>query len=311
MVPRAGTIFVTMRGPLFLLLFLLSRPVPAQDFTWWNEAHGWDGVTHWTRYLVFSPALMGPNALPVPPLERGHIDSLSRMEFGGRGHFATGERTWDATTALHVPFAGGRVAVGVDWMALEHYDMDTATRDLRRARDRDGKGISTGDVNINTLLQLVPEREGRMGLLLRIRLRTASGSNMQGARHTDAPGYSFDLSAGRWHTVERSWLKRLRPHATLGFLVYQTNRDDYFQNDCLLFGAGLLAEHGRLVSEVAVAGYAGYLDINDRPMELRMSLGLRGGGRNEWRAGLWHGLNDRPWTTVSITWARTFAPLAW
>lgn len=304
-------IFVQMRASLLLLLLALARPGAAQDFTWWNETHDWDHVTHWTRYLVYSPALLGPNALPVPPLEQGRIDTLGRFEPGGRGHVATGETTLDATVKLHLPFAGGRVAVGLDWMALEHYVMDTVTRDLRRARDRDGRGVSTGDVNLNTLLQLVPEREGRMGLLLRMRLRTASGNNLEGARHTDAPGYSFDLSTGRWYTVGNSWLKRLRPHATLGFLVYQTNREDYFQNDCLLYGLGIVADHGRWWSELSLAGYAGYLNEQDRPMELRGALEWRGDARNAWRVGLFHGVNDRPWSGASITYARSFAPLAW
>ncbi len=300
-----------MRGPFILLLFLMLRPAAAQDFGWWTEIHDWDGVTHWTRYLVFSPALMGPNALPIPPLERGRIDTLIRVELGGRGHFGPGERTLDATTLLHVPLAGGRVALSMDWMALEHYVMDTVVRDLRYARDRDGRGFSTGDVNINTLVQLLPERADRLGLLLRIRLRTASGSNKMGARHTDAPGYSFDLSVGQWQAVDRPWMKRIRPHATLGMLVYQTNRDDYYQNDCLLYGAGFLADHGRLTSELVLAGYAGYIGDQDRPVEVRLSLAMQGGTRSSWRLGMSHGLNDRPWTMVSMTYARTFAPPSW
>jgi hypothetical protein len=300
-----------MRFPLFILSGLLTGAVNAQDFTWWNELHGWDGVTHWARYMVYTPGMMGPNALPTPHLERGRIDTLGRLELGGRGHFARNERTLDAHALLHLPLANGRVAFGLDWMALEHYEMDSTVRDMRRARDRDGRGTSTGDVNLNTLVQLVPEREGRLGLLLRLRLRTASGNGREGARHTDAPGYSFDLSAGRWHALDKPWLKRIRPHATVGFLVYQTNRDDFPQNDGLLYGGGLLADHGRITSEVALAGFVGYLNEGDRPLELRIALGLKGDGRGEWRAGLWHGLNDRPWTTAAITYVHHFAALPW
>lgn len=304
-------IFVQMRVLLTLFWLLLLRPALCQDFTWWNERHGWDGITHWARYMVYTPGMMGPNALPTPHLERGHIDTLGSLSLSARGHFAQGDRTLDAHAALHLPLAGGRVAFGLDWMALEHYAMDSTVRDMRRARVFDGKGTSTGDVNLNSLLQLMPEREGRMGLLLRMRLRMASGNGRGGARHTDAPGYSFDLSAGRWLPVDQRWLKRLRPHATLGFLVYQTNRDDYPQNDGLLYGTGLLADHGRLSSEVALAGFVGYIGDGDRPLELRIALGLKGGGRGEWRASLWHGLNDRPWTMGAMTYVHHFAALPW
>lgn len=299
-------IFVLMRILLTLSWLLLLRPALCQDFTWWNELHGWDGVTHWARYMTYTPGMMGPNALPTPPLERGRIDSLGSLALAARGHFAQGDRTLDAHATLHLPLAGGRVAFGLDWMMWEHYRMDSTVRDMRRARDFDGKGWSTGDVNLNTLVQLVPEHEGRVGLLLRLRLRTASGNGREGARHTDAPGYSFDLSAGRWHVLEKPWLKRVRPHATLGFLVYQTNRDDYPQNDGLLYGGGLLSDHGRITSEVALAGFMGYLDNGDRPLELRVALGMRQGDSGEWRLGLWHGLNDRPWTMLSLTFAHLF-----
>lgn len=305
-------IFVRMRAWSIALLFLvLVPPVTAQeDYGWWNDKHNWDGVTHWSRYLSFVPPRMGPNALPTPPVERGIIEPRSRLEAGARLHHMPGERTLDGTTTLHLPLANGRVAFGMDWMVLEHYTMDTVVRDQRRSRDRDGRGMSTGDVNLNTLVQLVPERAGRFGVLLRVRYRTASGSNLRAVRHTDAPGYSFDLSTGRWYTLDKTWLKRLRPHATLGFLVYQTDRDDYRQNDCLLLASGLYAEHGRLHSEVALAGYGGYLRDNDRPLELRLALALHG-ERTAWRLGLRHGLQDWPWTTLSVTWERTFNALPW
>lgn len=300
-----------MRHPLSAVACLLPLLLSAQgEFDWWTERHNWDGVTHWSRYLRFVPPFMGPNALPVPPLERGSIEARSRLELGARLHHMPGERTADATTTLHLPLANGRVAFGMDWMVVEHYAMDTVVRDQRFSRDRDGRGTSTGDVNLNTLVQLFPEREQRFGLLLRVRYRTASGSNLRAVRHTDAPGYSFDLSTGRWYTVDKPWLKRLRPHATLGFLVYQTNREDYFQNDCLLLGAGLYAEHGRLHSEVALAGYGGYLQDNDRPLELRLALALHG-ALSAWRLGLRHGLQDWPWTTLSLTWVRTFNAVPW
>ena len=291
-----------MRRVLALLLMCTGPYVHAQgDFDWWNETHQWDGVTNWWRYLKPSPYYLGPNALPVPSLMRGEFDNEVRLSLGAEGHFSDGDDTQDLMTGLQVPLAGGRVAFQLDWMALEHYTMDTVTRDERAARDRDGTGISTGDVYVATLLQVVKENEDHGGVLLRIRLKTASGNNLEGARHSETPGYSFDLSWGRWIGGGAGWLKRWRPHAMAGFLVYQTNRDDYFQNDCLLFGAGVLGDHGKLRSELGVAGYLGYLDLRDRPIVLRAAIATHQPGRLEHRLGLQAPLQDWRYLSLAYT----------
>ncbi len=291
----------SVRVTLLLACLGISSLLRAQDYSWWNEANNWDGVTHWSDYLNFSPYYMGPDALPVPLAMSGYFEPETRVELGAGAHFSEGDDTQDLRTALHVPFAGGRVAMQLDWMALEHYRMDTVTRDERHARDRDGTGTSTGDVYINTLVQVLPERADRVGLLLRVRLKTASGGNLEAARHTDAPGYSFDLSVGHWRPAHKAWLERWRPFAMLGFLVYQTNRTDYYQNDCLLFGGGLLADHGRWRSEVSVAGYMGYLDQDDRPIVFRASLETDRDARIDHRFGLQGPLKDWRYMTVGYT----------
>ncbi len=186
-------------------------------------------------------------------------------------------------------------------MAIEHYKMDTVTRDLRASRDRDGQGTSTGDVNVKTLIQLIPEKPNKWGLLLRVNLRTASGNNLQAARHTDAPGYSFDLSTGRWSAAGKGLVKRFRPYAMAGFLAYQTNRTDYYQNDCFLFGAGIILDHGRIQSAVELAGYFGYLDQRDRPIQLRLKLGTARTGPVDHRIEFQQGLRDWDYSTIGYT----------
>lgn len=283
------------------LLMLVLAPLSGTAQTWWNEANNWDGVTHWSRYITFSPYYMGANALPVPSVTEGNYESVTRLSLGGEAHFSEGDATQDAITALHLPITGGRVALRMDWMAVEHFATDTIVRDMRAARDRDGEGFSTGDVYISTLVQLLPERERVPGVLLRLRLRTASGSNLASARHTDAPGYSFDLSIGKWMAGRGGWLKRWRPHAMAGFLVYQTNRIDYFQNDCLLFGAGVIGDHGAWRSSLQVAGYLGYIGFNDRPIVLRASLTANADRRVEHRIGLQGPLQDWRYTSFGYT----------
>ncbi len=284
---------------LALLAMICTGVSEAQEYDWWVEKHDWDGVTHWSDYLVFSPSYMGPNALPVPPLEVGIVDTLDRFEVGARTHWSAGDDTQDLSIKYQHAFADGRIAFGAEWMVVEHYVTDTLTRDIRFSRERDPRGISTGDLNVNTLLQLVSEKPGGWGLLLRARLRTASGDNLKGARHTDAPGYSFDLSTGRWFPVGTK--TRLRIHATLGFLAYQTNRNDYYQNDCLLFGVGSTIQGPSMEFRTEIAGYAGYLQLDDDPVVLRMEIGTRSDRPVRHRITFQHGLHDWAWTTAGYT----------
>ena len=287
-----------IRSTLLILVSLMRLSAQAQQYDWWVEKHDWDGVTHWSDYLKFSPGYMGPNALPVPRLERGMIDSTGRLDISARTHWSRGDDTQDLHLRYQHIFIPGRLAVAAEWMAVEHYVTDTITRDDRFSRDRDGRGFSAGDLNVATLIRLVPEAGRRWGLVLRMNLRTASGDNHRSARHTDAPGYHFDLSTGHWFSV--SAMTRLRVHATLGFLAYQTNRNDYYQNDCVLYGAGLLLARGRFTLGSEVAGYAGYLHMKDDPLVWRTHIGTTGTNL-EHRVTLQQGLHDWMWATASYT----------
>lgn len=285
-----------------ITFILLALPLwlsgQAQQYDWWVEKHDWDGVTHWSDYMKFSPGYMGPNALPVPRLERGMIDSTSRLDISARTHWSRGDDTQDLLLRYQHAFIPGRIAVAAEWMAVEHYVTDTTTRDERFSRERDGKGISAGDLNISTMFRLLPEEGRRWGVVFRVNLRTASGDNLKGARHTDAPGYHFDLSTGRWFTLSAT--TRLRLHATAGFLAYQTNRNDYYQNDCLLYGGGILLSHHRLTVGTELAGYSGYLHMKDDPLLWRTHVALSGRGV-EHRLMVQQGLNDWMWTSVAYT----------
>lgn len=287
-----------IRGTLLVLVLLFRLSGQAQQYDWWVQKHAWDGVTHWSDYLKFSPGYMGPNALPVPRLERGLIDSTSALELSARAHWSGGDDTQDLLLRYQHAFIPGRIAVAAEWMAVEHYITDTITRDERFSREHDGKGISAGDLNASTMIRLLPEQGKRWGVVFRVNLRTASGDNLKAARHTDAPGYHFDLSTGRWFSLSAA--TRLRVHATAGFLAYQTNRNDYYQNDCLLYGAGLLLAHHRLTIGSEVAGYSGYLHLNDDPLLWRTHVGFRSTGV-EHRFTFQQGLNDWMWTSVAYT----------
>ncbi len=293
-----------IRPCLWWIILLYTGPLAAQeDFTWWNQKHQWDGITSWQYYLIISPGFFGPNALPVPELQPGLIDSTYTLEAGLAAHFSAGDNTQNLTTELFLPLFSDRVGLRLALVPLEWYRMDTLTRDERRARDFDGRGTAVGDLQIGTHIQIVRDRKGWPDLLLGLHFRTASGGNLEGARYTDAPGYFFDLSAGKRLSLKSRFIRALRPHGMVGFLVYQANSRDQLQrqNDCFLFGAGLDLDLGALRLRQQVAGYIGYLDNRDKPIV------YRGQVLSQWKyslnfgLGVQAGLHEWRYTTLLLT----------
>lgn len=210
---------------------------------------------------------MGPNALPVPEMRHGKIDSTVSLTLAPQTHFAPNDYTLDLFTELNISMTKN-VAIQFFWVPIEYFKTDTAIRDMRLARTQEATGVVSGDINIATNIQLVQNRKGWPDLMLGINLRTASGNGLPDARHTDAPGYFFDLSGGKDFSLKDGWL--LRPHATTGFLVYQTRRDDYFQNDALLYGVGIHARNENWMIMAQFTGWYGYFRDLDNPNVMRL-----------------------------------------
>ncbi len=255
--------------PLFLFISILCYP---QDYNWWNVKHNWDGITNWSKYIIISPALMGPNALPVPNSKDGSLSHKTTLEVSLDNHFSHGDFTNNLYTELYMPLFSDRVGLNISIVPIEYYKIDTITRDLRRVRDVGGEGISGGDFYIGTFIQIVKNKERFPDVLLTINLKTASGDNLSSARFTDSPGYFLDLSFGKEINVNQSIIKSVRPYAIVGFYAWQTNRDDYFQNDALLFGIGFNLLFENLELKNYLGGYAGYIGNGDKPIVYRIAL---------------------------------------
>lgn len=239
------------------------------DMGWWNERHQWDGISPWVNYLTLSPKFMGPNALPVPEIRSGMLRNNLEVEtrFGGYG--SRGDNTFDTYGRVNVPLCNGRVALEGWVTALEYFETDTTTRDLRAARTRSGKGTAGGDIHFSTQVQLVKDKAGWPDLLLELTMRTASGTRLRDARYTDAPGYWFSVSAGKEKKTGGKLITAIRPYALLGFYSYQTHDVFQPQNDCLLYGAGIDLTTECFVWSHQWGGYAGYLRNGDQPMVYR------------------------------------------
>ena len=285
---------------VLVFLFLLSGLSSfSQDdnYNWWNNKHDWDGVTNWARYLIYSPAYLGPNALPVPEIRNAIIEKKVNLETRADLHFSKGDNTQNLFLRLRYPFWDGRIAIELYGVPIEHFVMDTITRDERRARDYDAKGFSASDLYIGTLIQLLRDHKSWPDLLLGISMRTATGGGLGNARHTDAPGYFFDLSAGKSYNIGERLL--LRPYVMLGFYVWQTNRDDYRQNDALLYGLGLSLFNEKFECNAKYGGYKGYIGNGDAPMVLRANA-IYKFPKTHLKLSFQQGLQDFDYSTVGL-----------
>jgi hypothetical protein len=285
-------------GFLLFFLLLIVTPVIAQDnYEWWNKKHNWDGVSSWSQYLTYSPAHFGPNALPVPEIRDGSIKKRINLETRSDMHLSRGDNTFDLFLKLDVPLFDGRVAIEAFGVPFEVYEMDTLTRDERAVRDRDAEGTAVGDLYISTKIQLLRDHKGWPDLMLGITLRTASGNSLGDARYTDAPGYYFDLSAGKSYEIGNTLF--IRPFAMLGFYVWQTNDDIHFQNDAFLYGIGVSLYNEELEFNAKYGGYKGYLGNGDAPMVLRANAFYKW-PRTHLRLSFQQGLQDFEYSTISL-----------
>ena len=285
---------------LYFFLFSYISLHAAEDFGWWTAIHNWDGHTPWNQYLTISPAFMGPNALPVPEVTKGAIDSSAELEVAGDYHYCCGDKTIDFYTKGYLPLFNNKMSVSVDVIPYEWFKTDTATRDRRAARTRSGKGGAGGDIYFYTNFQLLKNHPHLPDLLFEAAFRTASGTNLRNARYTDGAGYFFDVSAGKNYSIKKNIL---RLYLMTGFYDYQTFDLQHLQNDCFLYGVGTDFTFNRFQISQSLAGYSGYLDIGDKPLVYRASVRLKN-PRFDWKLSYQTGLNDYPFQRfrLSLIW---------
>lgn len=290
-----------MRISSFFLLLacLLAAPaLPAQTQAWWADNVGWDGKSHWSDYLIFSPGFLGPNALPVPRQTDGRIDNRQYFSAGGAGHWRPGEQTGNLLLAFHLPLVRDFLSMELRMMPQEWFETSHEIKTERQIFYRFyDERRAIGDMNLDTEIQLLRQEKQKLDALLRINYRFPTSSNYGAGRSTDSPGYHFDLTFGRSWGSTAGW--RWRPQAMLGFLVWQTNDDRQFQNDAALFGLALELQRKTHRLRGSLDGYMGYMDNGDRPLLARL--------RYEWRLPfgfvrmhLQQGLHDFPFRSLIL-----------
>jgi hypothetical protein len=282
------------RTLLFLSLMLLARIAVGQDSHWWSENVGWDGSRPYQYYLRLNAAGMGPHALPVPGMHRMAWDTTSW--FSGEGLFHRHSQETTIASRLGLQWRAShwfRLLVKV--IPLEYYD---TSHDLKTERrifylaypDR----IAGGDFHIESFIALPEHWLGGIRPELRIGLRAPSGTHLGAARHTDTPGYHFDVAFSRNLSAAHSL------ELMLGLLVYQTYEDRSRQNDCLLWGISHRWHRGRWGLMHSLRGYKGYIGQGDAPVVYELEMAWQAAERWSWRATAGQGLNDYPFRFLGL-----------
>jgi len=289
------------------LLMLFPALLSAQDMTWWNVKHDWDGTTPWFRMMNTSAAYLGPNALPIPDVMEGKPGSAYEFEFRPEAHLSKGDQTYNLYTRIKVPL-GSRASFETFLVPIEYYKMDTLTRDERLARGYNAEGAAGGDFWFGTNVQILQESAYRPDVQMSFYFKTASGTNLSDARYTDAPAYYIMINAGKdiftiGHARDKS--TKLRVFGNLGAYIWQTHSDVHNQDDAWAYGLGLSIQDGVKYARVVFAGYYGYLNNGDRPSVLRLQLGTRKVGETRNRKLFWSfryeiGINDFEYHTFGL-----------
>ncbi|MCI5056946.1 MAG: hypothetical protein MRY83_12600 [Flavobacteriales bacterium] len=285
----------------YLIYILPCTLIAQENHDWWHVKHNIGTLPHWSNVIEISSALMGPNALPVPDIGKAHIDR-GNVSIGYANHFGFGDHTQNLTFSYLHAFEGKKVAIRVWGVPFEAFEMDTVTRDLRKSRERDGKGQGFGDLYVGTIVQLL--RESKQGINMQggFSVKTASGGNLGAARFTNAPGYSFDIKFGKTLFMNNS--NTVQVNAMSGLFVYQTNRTEYFQNDAFLYGLSLNIQHKGFSFTPSIRGYYGYINNGDRPQLLKLEMQQRM-KQNSIKVALQEGLNDFPYRSIFLSFERT------
>ena len=243
---------------------------PGQSYTWWENTVNWDGVTPWERYITFTPGFLGPNALPVPHITNGSIDSVNSIGISGNIYFSKEDHTQNISLYANYCLVKNKISFDVFWVPVEHFTMSHRLKGERHVfSDFYYQHYALGDVHLNTNIQLYNNEAKKMRSALRIGYRFAS-SEIGAARFTDAPGYYFDISfAKAFHAMPAlKWIMMAG-----GYFWQADNIMRHRQDDAFLFGSGLEWSKKNIRIQTCVTGYLGwYYRLRDKPILFRAGI---------------------------------------
>lgn len=278
----------------------------AQTQQEWAENVNWDGVSHWSEFLIFSPNFSGPNAMPVPDVSTGKVNNQSYLRIGGQYQTRSGDQTGNVTFYAGHTFLKDRIALDVFMVPIEVFSLSSRRKLERNVYFENwNKKTAIGDLYINTNVQVLNEVQNRIDLTVRIGLKTASSGLDNPARFIDSPGYYFDGSLGKSFASDKL---TFRPYGMLGFFVWQTNDESLRQNDAVLYGIGLEVSHKSWLLTPTLRGFSGYHNIGDKPLIFKTSF-AKEIGTSRVLLAYQYGIRDYLYQSVELSFQYIFKKL--
>jgi len=254
------------------------------------------GSSHISKWLQIAPGSLGPNALPVPDMDYGILDSLSNIETGVHAHFMEGDQAVNSYLSAYWAVVPGRVSVQIWGFPTETFQTSNAVRDERQIYyDDTGWMTKAGDLWISTFIQLLKDKKSWPDITINYSAKTTTGSALQG-RYTDSPANYYYIAFGKSFHPKKSYFNEIRLGLMGGFYVWQTNKVELAQDEGGIYGFGVDLKHKELRWRNEIAGYSAYgaykfmgVEDNNDPLVFRTNLTWSGkqiGVKGEYQAGL-------------------------
>ncbi|MFZ9386433.1 MAG: hypothetical protein ACO25B_01005 [Chitinophagaceae bacterium] len=288
-----------MNQPARILLLLwaivANIGIQAQTQEEWARIVNWDGVSHWSKYIITQPKFMGPNALPVPYLTNGGTDSTNYVGSSASFHFTKGDRAQDLAVFGNYCLLRDRISIDISYEPVEIYQTSDTIKKQRHVYYKNYyDNHARGDVHLNFNIRIFRKWEKTVQLALRIGYRYPASSGLESARYTDGMGYYFDVSYGKPLSPNLKWI------GMAGFYVWQLNGDGHRQNDAFLFGNGLEWNRNGWKAQGYIAGYMGYLyNSGDKPIVVRAQAEKRF-KKSGLLFRMQHGIQDYMYTSAEL-----------
>lgn len=292
---------------ILALILCGSSSLLAQDqnLDWWDQLHNYPNAAGKIRdrYKNISPGFMGPNALPVPILFDGAIDNELWFQAGGEFHRGAGDRTNNFVLRANIPLAAGKVALFLNSVPRETWQVTTEVRDERRMVAFDGKGRNTGDITYGFIFRVFDEEKNGFNLAGLAQAKTTTGGALDNARFSNASMFAWQAHFSKSLGWKNAGIWKLK--AMLGFITWQTNKNslpngsNQVQNDALSYGIGLSYHRKKFHIASDVSGYHGYIGNRDYPLFWRSMAEFRwkGFGVN---INYHYGLKTWDWNTYGF-----------
>ena len=270
------------------------------------------GSVHVNKWLQIAPGKMGPNALPVPGMDYGLVDTISDFETGVHAHFMKGDQAVNSYLSFYWAVVPRRVGVKIWGFPTETFHMDNTVRDERQIYlDDTGWITNPGDLWISTFIQLVQGKKKWPDIAINYSSKTTTGWATH-ARYTDAGANYYYAVFGKSFFPKKGIISELRLAALGGFYEWQTNKVELAQDEGPLYEFGITLRNGEFSWANEVGGYSGY-DVyeyigvtgDNDPFVYRSRL-IKTGKQFEWKVEYQTGIRDYHYQTFRFSMAYRF-----